>query len=91
METLKHSFGVVRRAYNTAVSVHRSCERKLDDIYSRVRLCAIEVKRDNYGRPLIKVKDGKIYHVTRGLSDAKQSVSRELSAKLGSLCTASNP
>jgi hypothetical protein len=72
METLKQFFGVVRCAWNTAVSVHRSCERKIGDIFSGIRLYAIEIKRDNHGRLLIKVKDGKNFHVTRGWSDAKK-------------------
>lgn len=78
METLKQWFGVVRRAYNTAVSVHRSCEEMCDNVYSRVRLSAMEVKRDNQGRPLIKTKDDKIFHLTRGWTDAKKQVSREI-------------
>ncbi len=74
METIKQWFGVVRRAYNTAVSVHRSCEGEVGDSYSRVILGSIEVKCDELRRPLIKTKDGKIHDVTRGWSDANKQI-----------------
>lgn len=37
-----------------------------------------EVKRDKEGRPVIKAKNGRIYHLTRGWADAKKQVTREM-------------
>ena len=77
-DTLKQWFGVVRRAYNTAVAVHQAVEEKAGEVYRRVKMSALEVKRDKDGRPVIKAKGGSIYHVTRGWGEAKKHVSREI-------------
>lgn len=77
-ETLKRWFGVVRRAYNTGVMVHKAVENKEGKIYQRVKKSAMEVKRDKQERPIIKAKSGKIYHLTRGWNDAKKQVTREM-------------
>ncbi len=77
-ETLKQWFGVVRRAYNIGVAVHRAVEKKEGEVYERVREKALEIKRDKQGRPVIKAKKGVIYHLTRGWSSAKKQVTREM-------------
>jgi transposase len=82
-ETLKQWFGVVRRAYNTAVVVHQDVEKKQGEVYERVRASAMQVKRDKEGRPIIKAKESKIHHLTRGWADAKKQVARQMEREGG--------
>lgn len=78
VDTLKAWFGATRRAYNINCEVTKKLESNDVEMVERVRVAAMEVKTDKLGRPVIKCSKGRIYHLTRGWSDAKLLITRHL-------------
>jgi hypothetical protein len=72
---LKQWFGVVRRAYNTGVVVHRALRNPDSEIAGRVAVLAVEEKTDGDSETK-KNKDGKV--LVRGRAAAIKQVVREM-------------
>ena len=82
-DELKRWFGVVRRAYNIAVTVEEAARRGEGEIYDRISTLAEEVKLNKDGTPKMKIKHGMTYPATRGWRDAKTQVARQMEREDG--------